>query len=319
VGDVYKSFADNDMLSKPEEWLQAKNAGASAYIAFDFIYDMNYPADFIDELYRQVFDENPSLRLGDQFRETIKVHYDEGDYIKRAVTNLAVFAGDPALNLRVSSKPDVAFLDDNVKATVNQINELFYTLDIEFDMTYLNLPDDKSVSYVITKNNGTFDTEVLKDNISGEETKNFNFDFTLVPGQIDFFTITLDSENQFEEICETNNTFTFKGGEWLVGINDDLLFNQTIGAFPNPFTGHTVFDIQLDNNNPGNGNYIEITSIGGKLINKIELDKTIANQQIIWDGVNAAGNELGAGIYIYQLKNDGKQATNWPGKIILVR
>lgn len=316
--DVYKSFADNNQLSMPEAWLNANESGATAFIGFYFIYDMLYAADIIDGLYDEIFKFKPNATLGEQINATIHKHYDADDIITKHAVDHLIFSGDPALKYYLNTKPEVAITEDNIDLTVNPISDFYYSVDLVFDFNSLNIAAIDSIPYNILLIAGETETEVSSHWLKPGEQGFFKGEFTLQPNQSHLFQIQLDATNQFDEICEYNNIYKFRAGEW-VGINNDLLAGNTISNHPNPFSEQTTFDITLSQTVVQQDNYLNISNLNGQLVHQIKLDKGLAEQVLSWNGTDVKGNLLPAGVYWYQLKSDDSQIMSLPKKVVLVR
>jgi len=319
TGDVYKYFAEENSLSMPELWLNAKDAGAVAYIGFNHIFEMLYAADLIDNLYEQMFTLNPRLTLGEQVNATLLSYYNENDGITQHAANQLIFVGDPALKYAINSKPEVTITESDVSVTVNQINEFYYSVELVFDFNSLNIASVDSIPYNITLLAGDTETEVSSDWVKPGKQGFFKGEFTLLPNQAHLFRIQLDHLNQLDEICEDNNSHNFITGEWVIGIEDELLSNNTISNYPNPFNTNTTFTITLSQAVLLQDNYMTISNLNGKRVHQIQLEKGLAQQHLSWDGRDAIGNPLAAGVYWYQLKNEDQQMISLPQKVVLVK
>jgi agmatine/peptidylarginine deiminase len=83
--------------------------------------------------------------------------------------------------------------------------------------------------------------------------------------------------------------------------------------YPNPFTGITYFDINLDQSQPVS---LEIYNLQGqKILAVVDELLPAGNHKFFWMGENSQGQKVGSGIYYYRLKQNGVANT---GKLILV-
>jgi len=319
VGDTYKSFADENTFSMPEEWLNAKDAGAAAYIGFDAIFEMHYGADLVDALYEQMFKINPDLSLGQQVNAAIFSHYNEDDDITKHACDKFIFSGDPALKYPIRTKPEVEITENNVSFTIDQINDFYYSVEIVFDFNSLNLASTDYVAYAIVLVSGNTETLVDENQIKVGKSGYFKKEFTLAPNEEHKFRIHLDAANQLDEICEDNNTFKFNAGSWIMNIDDALLAGNQITSFPNPFNIETTFEITLNQAVLSQDNYLTILNLSGQKVHQIKLGKGLAEQSLNWDGTDDNGKLLPAGVYWYQLKNVDGQIISLPNKVVLVR
>jgi len=87
-----------------------------------------------------------------------------------------------------------------------------------------------------------------------------------------------------------------------------------IGNYPNPFNPETTIEYAL--NEPGNI-YLEVYNIRGQKVRTLVSEfKEIGYHSVIWDGNDSNGNQIGSGIYFYQLKADDFQKVR---KMILIK
>lgn len=319
VGDTYRYYADEDTYTMPEEWLNAKDAGATAYIGFDAIFEMHYAANLVDALYEQMFKINPELTLGEQVNAAILSYYNANDSISQHACDKMIFSGDPALKYTTQTKPEIKITEDHVSFTVEQINDFYYDVELNFDFSSVNLAATESVPYAIVLTTGNTETVVEENLLRVGERGYFKKEFTLLPDEEHTFRIHLDPANQLDEICEYNNTFNLNTGFWMIDIENSLLSNNQIKASPNPFSSETIFHISLSQTLISQNHYLSISNLSGQKVHLIKLAKGIAEQSVNWHGQDAKGNRLAAGVYWYQLKNADSQIVSLPQKIVLIR
>lgn len=90
-----------------------------------------------------------------------------------------------------------------------------------------------------------------------------------------------------------------------LAINETGLF---LTSYPNPTEGITTLHFYADSDEKVS---LEIYDIQGKLIRRLLQQNGLRGQQtIVWDGKNAAGASLPAGMYISQLKVGSKTTSN---------
>jgi hypothetical protein len=107
-------------------------------------------------------------------------------------------------------------------------------------------------------------------------------------GDKDYWAIKLDSDPAFVTI-ESNR-------------NEGMLLNQFIilPAFPNPFNPTTTISYRLDKDTDVS---VNIYDISGKLISTLKnKNQTQGWHSIIWNGIDNSGNQVGGGVYFYQVK-----------------
>jgi len=326
TGDVYKSFSSDDRLSMPEDWLKASKAGATAFLGFIYIREMRYGADFIDEVFAQIFTKKIGATLGEQVNAAMHQHYNVNNLETIHTVNQFVFAGDPALRYATNTKPELAIIEEQVEVSVDQFNDVSYAIQIAFNFDRLNIPADEPVAYTIILQ-GTNEEIVAEGALKDGEVVNFKREFIISPNEQQQFIIQLDADNKYDEICEENNKLIIAVDEFLINDVVDFVDQQfLIQNHPNPFNEQTVFSITLPKT-PQTPNlvgldeelYLSIANLNGQVVNRIILNQTETQQQIIWDGTNNDRKQLPAGVYWYQLKSEGDQVISAPMKLVLVK
>lgn len=96
---------------------------------------------------------------------------------------------------------------------------------------------------------------------------------------------------------------------------------QFLPVYPNPSNNVFVFPIQVNGDENANALELSIISLDGKLIQTLTTPNAlhVGKNEIIWDGKNASGNFVPAGIYVYQLKvsaTDGDKIHR--GKLVVI-
>ena len=88
--------------------------------------------------------------------------------------------------------------------------------------------------------------------------------------------------------------------------------------YPNPFFGPTNFTFELTQ--PADVT-IKIYTVAGRLIKVIDAGAVSAGfQQVPWDGLDADGDALANGVYIYKVfANDGNEKVGEISKIVVMR
>lgn len=89
-------------------------------------------------------------------------------------------------------------------------------------------------------------------------------------------------------------------------IDCSTISEQTIDMtnHPNPFNPSTTISYSLANNiqNPK----IEIYNVKGQKVRNFNLENTIGENSILWNGKDSSNKSVSSGVYFYQLMNDGK-------------
>ena len=77
-------------------------------------------------------------------------------------------------------------------------------------------------------------------------------------------------------------------------------------VYPNPFTSNAVFSIEAKEHE---NLVVRIFNIKGQMVRDEEFVAKAGKQEFSWDGKNAAGQELSAGIYIIRINSDKYSST----------
>ncbi len=103
-----------------------------------------------------------------------------------------------------------------------------------------------------------------------------------------------------------------------------FLIQSTLGLaevmnFPNPFSEHTEFTFQMNNDRPAPVT-IKIYAISGRLIHTIDKFAKVGYNSIDWDGLDAAGARLANGVYLYRISaNDGEEHAEVLERLVVMR
>ena len=72
--------------------------------------------------------------------------------------------------------------------------------------------------------------------------------------------------------------------------------------YPNPFSESTCFTIDYDKPNVTANVEIHIFDITGRIVNTLEYnDLNVVDLKMDWNGLDAAGRHLPAGVYMYKV------------------
>ena len=128
-----------------------------------------------------------------------------------------------------------------------------------------------------------------------------------------------------DEVIEYMETLTFesKSTEWLDGFNTYSLSRiarpvpeqySLSDAYPNPFNPTTTLSFSVKDAGHMSLNIYDMT---GRLINTL-VDGNLEQgyHKVTWEGVDATGNAVASGMYIYALQGEGISITK---KMILMK
>jgi len=89
--------------------------------------------------------------------------------------------------------------------------------------------------------------------------------------------------------------------------------NQLRANFPNPFNPSTAFEVQLSS---AAGVEIEIVDAAGRRVRELRGDFGPGRHLLIWDGRDARGREVAAGVYPYTMRAGNSSLT---GRAVLIK
>jgi hypothetical protein len=93
--------------------------------------------------------------------------------------------------------------------------------------------------------------------------------------------------------------------EFVVAQNAEVALKHVLN-YPNPFTTHTSFMFEHNQTCSNLDVHIQIMTVGGKVVKNINQNvvtqgSRIDRDQIIWDGRDDYGSNIGKGVYIYRI------------------
>ena len=103
--------------------------------------------------------------------------------------------------------------------------------------------------------------------------------------------------------------------------NEPVKTMQNVMNYPNPFSESTCFTIDYDKKDVTVDVVISICDIAGRVVNTLEYkDLNVFDLKMDWDGRDAAGRRLPAGVYIYKvyLKDTDGCETNTSQRMIIL-
>lgn len=125
------------------------------------------------------------------------------------------------------------------------------------------------------------------------------------------------------KIWDVFNNSSEKSIDFVVVSRDEMVVEDLMN-YPNPFADETFFVFNHNQAGYQLAIQIEIYSINGQLVRKIEGSASgsgTRNEPIRWDGTAANGQKLPKGLYIYRLiaTNENGQQTDKRAKLIIYR
>jgi len=193
---------------------------------------------------------------------------------------------------------------------------------IEWDQTFGGLQEDSASSlqmtsdcgYIIagttkTFTNGDNDICVIKTDALGSEEWSVNY------GGVDSDVTKVVKVTTDGNFVIAGNTYSFGAGGldlWLVrlayptGIENSVITDSKsfLSNYPNPFNPETRIDFSIQNASEVE---ISIFNMKGQVIKTLTRNSlSRGNHSVIWNGKDENGNSLSSGLYLYQLKVNGK-------------
>lgn len=210
VGDIHKSFEEEETLSMSEEWVLEANAGAIGYLAgvqFGFPPSLD---EYTESIYRQISYNNYNGGIGESMVNTINEIYRDNEGILITSEEM-VLEGDPAIVIGYTPKPEF-----EVKNS-----------DIFFEPALVSTRLDSFRVNVVLSNYGTYNTAdsitlCIERKYEDGTTENISNPRFVVPSYQDTLsfnvytdplngfgeneiTVKVDCNNELEELCEDNN------------------------------------------------------------------------------------------------------------------
>ena len=94
----------------------------------------------------------------------------------------------------------------------------------------------------------------------------------------------------------------------IVEINEDEVISPRISIqiYPNPFNPETTISFSLNTENIENTE-INIYNVKGQKVKQLVSDQLSAGQhKAVWNGKDMNGKSVSTGIYLFELRSDGK-------------
>lgn len=252
-------FYKYDPLST--DWLITPDKGAIAVLAGSF---WSYPTStqtYATRLYQKLFADNTSLTLtlGQiQQQVNLSLHQYSNDLILRTDLQQIILQGDPALHVFPLTKPDYAarslfiqarkpgtLIASNDSLTVNLIlanaGKFYAKQTVSLQLTKIFVNGSSSSQRLL------IDMTTVRDTIAIPIKKEVS---------ITQLTVGVDSDNQIDELVETNNQLSLALTDWSA-IQQTSLF--PINALPDQL--NPILSVTVDNRALKNGDYVSVNPI----------------------------------------------------------
>ena len=196
-----------------------------------------------------------------------------------------------------------------VELFMNDTNFIFGGLTDENPIIIANVSDDNGINTSGTSL-GHDISAVLDEDFSNPIILNNYYSSTLNDYKRGKITYPLNelSDGQHSlslKVWDVNNNSGKAYTEFIVSSNSKLAIDH-IFNYPNPFTNYTEFYFEHNQIDQDLDVLIKIYTISGKLIKSIKTQiNSLGNNKpnpIEWDGKDDFGDQIGRGVYIYQLE-----------------
>lgn len=117
-------------------------------------------------------------------------------------------------------------------------------------------------------------------------------------------SLSVGKHNLSVRAWDINNNYSESNIEFEV-VSDEKLTLSHVLNYPNPFTTHTDFYFEQNQNGGMFDIQVQIYTISGKLVKTLQSTQLIEgnrSQPIPWDGLDDYGDKLGKGVYMYKLR-----------------
>lgn len=154
VNSCYNGNVFQSSLSKSEEFVQASNYGAIAYIASVSLGISTSLGLYSQELYRELGYKKYGATLGEIMKETVTwlelSPYD--DFNMETTSEQMVLNGDPMLRLNWHSKPEIELTADDISFSPSILDLTVDSLEMQINLTNLGRSITDTFEVQITRN-----------------------------------------------------------------------------------------------------------------------------------------------------------------------
>jgi len=116
--------------------------------------------------------------------------------------------------------------------------------------------------------------------------------------------LSVGKHNMLVRAWDINNNYSESSIDFEV-VSDEKLTLSHVLNYPNPFTTHTDFYFEQNQNGGMFDIQVQIYTISGKLVRTLQSTQLIEGNRssaIPWDGLDDYGDKLGKGVYMYKLR-----------------
>jgi hypothetical protein len=197
-----------------EKFVLAKQRGSIAFVASTHYGIVNYLNLYLDNLYGMIGGVDFGKSLGEMNRDAMKKMVDNFgslDFYSRIHAEQMTLHGDPALVLNYSPKPDYVMETPQILLKPSFISVADKHFDLKVRMNNIGKASSDSIRLAIRRQYPDGSSELIyNQKIGGSKSvDSLVFVVPVLPGRdkgSNKITVTLDSDNQVDEVTENNNT-----------------------------------------------------------------------------------------------------------------
>ncbi len=207
-------FESTETLS--EKFTLAKRRGGGAFVASSHYGIVNYLNLYVNNLYRTISESRSDYTLGEiqqyTLRDVINV-FGANDFYSRMHAEQITLHGDPALKLNSQPKPDYVLEEPQIQVNPSFISIAESSFEVKIKAINLGIAIRDSVTLHVKRQfpDGSVSTEFVKKIAGIKYADSIQIDIPVVATRdkgLNKLIITIDSENDVDEISESNNTVT---------------------------------------------------------------------------------------------------------------
>jgi hypothetical protein len=265
VGDFYgfstKRFFDKETLS--ERFVLQQKRGAIGFLASSHWGIPSFLDIYTSRFYRNITVDKYGETIGESLKTTVKQSlddYNQEEFFTRSTCEQVNLNGDPAIRLNSHSKPDYVIEEQNLRINPSfvSITDNAFRLNAKILNIGRAIKSDLIVEVKRQLPNGVNNT-IFRDTIPAtryEDSINVIVPINPITDiGVNKLTITIDPENQVDELFETNNSIVKE----IVIYNDEIhptfpynfsIVNKQnikfIASTANPFAESKAYRLEID-------------------------------------------------------------------------
>jgi Peptidase family C25/CARDB len=269
-------FSTNENLS--EKYVLANQRGGIAFIASTHFGIVNYLNIYANSFYNEISRRRFGQPIGDIMKQVVTDLFaatSPDDYYARLHGEQATLNGDPALRLNSQPKPDYVVEEPMVRIspTFISVAEDHFNMSAAFKNLGKAVNDSITIEVKRQYPDNSIAT-IYRKRIRGIRYQDtINIDIPIVPTRdkgTNKITVTVDADNNSNEMCETNNTVTKE----VIIFQDELrpvypitysIVNRQgiklIGSTANPLSELKTYAMEIDTTEQFNSPFKKVKTV----------------------------------------------------------